>query len=102
MGLRFVPFTKALAGARGVEIAQTRVTQTVSAFVPTERALEGQLSLSVRIGRSVRIAFFNRLFVRLAIGRRRGREHDLEHTTITHRLKQVQSSDDVIVILLRR
>ena len=67
-----------------------------------QRALEGELRLSVRVGRRGRSGFLDRLPGRLAVDCRRRREHQPADAPPSHGFQQEKAGDDVVAVVLRR
>ena len=88
--------------AAGVEIAQGHKADAVRRTDPLEHLLHRQLGFAVGIGGFGGIAFENRHAAGLAVGRRGGREHDLVHAAVHHRVEQHLGAAEVVVIVFQR
>src|SRR6266404_5968597 len=102
MTLRIMIFATLFTGARGVEIAQRSITQTIRLVIPAQRVLKREFRFAVGIGWAVGIGFFYGLFFRFAVGGCSRGKDKLGDPGFAHRLKQRQAGDNVIAIILRR
>ena len=86
----------------GVEIAQGDKVNAVRHRGPVEHPLHGELRFAVAVRRVRRVGFQNGNALRLAVGRGRGREHDVLHAMLDHALEHRPRAAEVVVVILER
>ena len=87
VGFRLVILADAClrVGTGGIEVAQRRIADAIGSVTPFQHILDGQLCSAVGVGRLGAVALLDGLLLRLAVGGRRGGEHDLIHAMRLHR-----------------
>lgn len=68
---------------------------------PVEHPLHGELGFAVAVGGMRRVSLENRHALWLTIRRRRGREHDVLHTVLDHRLQHRPRAAEVVVVIFQ-
>ena len=101
MRLGLVGFAASRKRAGGVEITQGGEMQPVDLVVPVQRLLDGELGVSVGVGRAERRLFAQRFIARL-IHCRGGRQHETRHAGLDRRFDQQQRIDQVVAQELGR
>ena len=84
----------------GVKVAQRHEMNPVRDGGPVEHPLHGELRFAVAVGGVRRVCFQNRHALRLAVGCRRRREHDVLHAVLDHALQHRPCAAEVIIIIL--
>ena len=89
-------------GTSGVEVAQRHIADVVGAVAPLQHIFNGQFRRAVGIGGFRAVPFLNGLLLRLAVGRRRRRKHDLVHAVSLHGRQQGHRALHVVAVVLQR
>ena len=95
VGLRSMVLAVRAGRAARVEVAEREVLQAVGRLVPAQRALERPLRLAVAVARTPGHLLGDRRALRLAVGRRGGREDEAGRARLDHRVQQVDAADEV-------
>ena len=88
-------------GAGGVEVAQGHIADAVGAVAPLQHIFNGQLGGAVGVGGFRAVALLDGLLLRLAVGGRRGGEHDLVHAVGLHGCQQGYRALHVVAVVFQ-